>query len=243
MKAPAALLALAALAACSPQPKTVAPAKTDASATPAAAAAPQAPSEAPAGTYVMDPAHSSLNFRLSHMGLSHYTARFTKMTGKLVFDPANPAAQSVEATIDAGSLQTNYPDPAKLDFDSQVEKEFLEAAKFPTITFKSTKVEVTGPRTARVTGDLTLHGVTKPVTLETTFNGGYKANGMDPAGHRIGFSAHGVLKRSDFGISYGVPAPGTTFGVGDEVEVSIETELTMKPAAGEAPAPAAAPKG
>lgn len=238
MRTFAALLTLAALAACSPQPKAGGAAKGEAAA-PAAQGQkqPRAPADAPAGTYAMDLAHTSINFRVSHMGLSRYTARFTRADGVLVFDPAQPAAQSITATIDAGSLQTNYPDPGKLDFDSQVEKEFLEAGKFPKITFRSTKVEVTGPRSARVTGDLTLHGVTRPVTLETTFNGGYKANGMDPLGNRIGFSARGAFRRSDFGVAYGVPAPGTTFGVGDEVDLAIETEFTM-PAAN---APAAKP--
>jgi polyisoprenoid-binding protein YceI len=184
--------------------------------------------EAPAGDYRADMAHTSVNFRLSHLGLSHYTARFTRLSAVVHFDPAHPTAQSVTATIDADSLQTNYPEPAKLNFDAQVEKEFLEAAKFPKITFKSTKVEVTGARTARVTGELTLHGVTRPVTLEATFNGGYKAGGMDPMGNRIGFSAHGAFKRSDFGIKFGLPAPGTSFGVGDEIEVAIEGEFTMK---------------
>ncbi len=223
------LAGLAALAtACSPAPKTAStPAR------PAAAAAPteaQAPNEAAAGAYFMDPAHTSVNFRINHLGLSHYTARFTKVSGELAFDPANPAAQSVTATIDAASLQTNYPDPAKLDFDSQIEKEFLDTAHFPQITFKSTKVEVTGPKTANVTGDLTLHGVTKPVTLQAAFNGGYKPNAYDPLGARIGFSAKGTIRRSDFGISYGLPAPGTTMGVGDDIEITIESELTSKKA-------------
>ena len=222
------LTALAALTACSPQTKPHA----NAAAAPAPA---QAPADAPAGEYTADPAHTSVNFRVSHLGLSHYTARFTKIAGKLAFDPAHPAQQSVTATIDAGSLQTNYPDPAKLDFDTQVEREFLHAAQHPTITFTSTKVEPTGPRTAKVTGDLTLNGITRPVTLETTFNGGYKAGSMDPMGARVGFSAHGVFKRSDFGASYGLPAPGTTFGVGDDVEVAIEGEFTSKPAPSAAP--------
>jgi len=220
------LIAAATLAACSQQSKPAAKAEAPAAAAAPAQAVP--PADAPAGEYTMDLQHSSVNFRVSHMGLSRYTARFTKAEGKLAFDPANPAAQSVMATIDAGSLQTNYPEPQKLDFDAQVEKEFLDTAKFPTITFKSTKVEPTGERTAKVTGDLTLHGVTKPVTLEATFNGGYKAGSMDPMGARIGFSAHGTFKRSDFGIGYGIPAPGTTLGVGDEVEVAIEAEFTKK---------------
>lgn len=188
-----------------------------------AAAPPAATSDAPAGEYTMDLGHTSVNFRISHLGFSRYTARFTKVDGKLSFDPANPANQKVTATIDAASLQTNYPDPG-LDFDGELETKFLEVGKYPTITFISTKVQPTGPNTADVTGDLTLHGVTKPVVLKTTFNGGYKPNAMD--GARVGFSAHGTFKRSDFGIKYGLPAPGTTMGVGDEIEVIIETEFT-----------------
>jgi len=203
--------------ACSPAPKTASqPAK------PAAAAEAQAPNEAAAGAYFMDPAHTSVNFRINHLGLSHYTARFTKVSGELTFDPANPAAQSVTAMIDATSLQTNYPDPAKLDFDSQVEKEFLDTAHFPQITFKSTKVEVTGPKTANITGDLTLHGVTKPVTFDVVFNGA--GRGLPPGfGPIAGFSATTKIKRSDFGSDFlnnGI--------VGDEVTLIIEAEFDRK---------------
>jgi len=223
------LAALAVLVACSPRPqgeaRTDSAAAPDAKPTPAAA---QPPADAPAGQYTMDLGHTSVTFRVSHIGLSNYTSRFTKVDGKLNFDPASPAAQSVTATIDARSIETDYPDP-KLDFDAQLQKEFLDAANHPQITFKSTKVEPTGPRTARVTGDLTLKGVTKPVVLDATWNGGYKPGAMDPAGARVGFSARGTFKRSDFGVTYGLPAPGTTMGVGDDVEVAIETEFTMKP--------------
>ncbi|CAN5444608.1 hypothetical protein BH10PSE4_BH10PSE4_28110 [soil metagenome] len=97
--------------------------------------------------------------------------------------------------------------------------------KYPAITFRSTQVVVTGPNTAKITGDLTLHGVTKPVVLEASFNGGYAGFEMDPHA-RVGFSAHGVFKRSDFGMGFGVPAPGSTMGVGDEVDVRIETEFS-----------------
>jgi len=222
-----------AMAACSPQTPQ-APEKA------APAAAPEAPpvkNTAPPGAYSLDKSHGSLNFRVNHMGLSRYTARFTRFDAKLQFDPANPAAMSVTATIDPRSMQTNYPDP-KLDFDAELAgPSWLNAAKFPDITFQSIKVEVTGANTARVTGDLSLHGVTRPVTLETTFNGGLAPNAMDPAGARIGFSAHGTLKRSEFGLAYGIPAPGSSFGVGDEVEVIIEAEFTQ-PAAPPAPKPA-----
>ena len=84
---------------------------------------------------------------------------------------------------------------------------------------------MTGPATADVTGDLTLKGVTKPVTLHATFNGGYEGHPQDPHA-RIGFSAHGVLKRSDFGITLGIPAPGTTMGVFDDVEFAIDAEFS-----------------
>ena len=197
-------------------------------AAPALALSQPAASTAPAGGYVIERAHTSLNFRVSHMGFSNFTARFTKLNGQLTFDPANPAAMSVTASIDPRSIQTNYPDRT-YDFDADLSgKTFLDAAKFPLMTFKSTKVETTGANTARVTGDLTLHGVTAPVVLHVRFNGGYAAMPMDPAGARIGFSAHGTLKRSAFGVSMGVPAAGSNMGVGDDVEVLIETEFTKK---------------
>ena len=144
----------------------------------------------------------------------------------LQFDPAHPSAMRVEASIDPTSLELNAPPKG---FHAQLMGQgWFEAAKFPKITFRSTRVQQTGPHSARVTGDLTLHGVTKPVTLEATYNGGYPAMSMDPGGARIGFSAHGVLRRSAFGMGFGIPTPGTTFGVGDEVEFAIETEMSSK---------------
>jgi polyisoprenoid-binding protein YceI len=197
---------------------------------PAVAAAP-AP-QPPAGAYVMDKAHSSVTFRVSHMGFSRYTARFSRIDAKLKFDPAHPAAMAVEASIDPMSLTLNTP-PAGFH-EQLMGKEFFDAARFPAITFKSTKVEPTGANTAKVTGDFTLHGITKPVTLDVTYNGGYPPMAMDPGGARVGFSAHGVLKRSAFGMGYGVPAPGSNMGVGDDVDFMIETEFSSK-------APPAAP--
>ncbi|MFO1015164.1 MAG: YceI family protein [Caulobacteraceae bacterium] len=198
-----------------------------------------AKSDAPAGAYGIDKAHTSVNFRISHMGFSSYTARFTKIDATLNFDRANPAAMSVSATIATNSLQTNYPG-TDVNFDAELTgANWLDAAKYPAITFKSTSVAVTGPNTAKVTGDLTLHGVTKPVTLDVTFNGGYAAMAMDPGGSRIGFSARGMIKRSDFGLAAGIPAPGTNMGVSDNIEVIIETEFTRPKDSVPAPAPAA----
>ena len=191
-----------------------------------AATAPAAPAGPPAGAYVMDKAHTSVTFRVSHMGFSRYTARFASVDGRLKFDPAKPAAMSVEATIDPQSLELNAPPPGF--HDQLMGPSFFDAAKFRTITFKSTKVALTGKTTAKVTGDFTLHGVTKPVTLDVTYNGGYPPNAMDPGGARVGFSAHGAFKRSDFGMGFGVPAKGSNMGVGDDVEVMIETEFSTK---------------
>jgi polyisoprenoid-binding protein YceI len=208
------------LAACSPKP-----AAEKAAAPPPAAAKP-APVNVPAGAYTLDKSHSTVVFKVSHLGFSNYTAAFAEFDAKLNFDPAKPELTTLEATIDPRSL--TLPAPPAGFRDELVGPQWLNAAQYPAITFKSTKVDVTGANTAKVTGDFTLHGVTKPVVLDVTFNGGYAGHPMDPQA-RAGFSATGTFKRSDFGIAYGVPAPGTTMGVGDEVAVEIETEFSGPP--------------
>ncbi len=182
------------------------------------------------GSYTLDLGHTRVLFRVSHLGFSNYTALFTKAEATLEFDPGQPQAAKLTATIDAASVETHYPD-STLDFNAVIAgPELLDAATYPSITFVSTAVVVTGENTGDVTGNFTLHGITKPVTLGVTYNGGYGSMSMDPAGARIGFSATGTINRSDFGMGYGVPAPGTTMGVGDAVSIIIEAELT-KPAA------------
>jgi polyisoprenoid-binding protein YceI len=183
----------------------------------------------PAGAYTLDKAHASLLFRVDHLGFSNYTARFRRFDAKLQFDPANLAQSSVTATIDSGSLETDYPDPQQHDFNAQLTSEqWLDGVKFPQMTYQSTKVEVTGPNTVRVHGNLTLRGVTRPVVLDAKFNGGYAGMSLDPNA-RIGFSAHGTLERSEFGISYGIPDPGSKFGVSDEIQIAIEAEFNGPP--------------
>lgn len=196
--------------------------------TPAVAAPTPSPAAtAPAGDYTLDPAHCSVLFRVLHLGLSHYTARFTRVDAALHFDPAHPENSSVTATVDPHSIQTDYPNP-KPDFDAQLQNEhWLDSAKYPLMKFHSTKVEATGANTGRMTGDLELHGVTHPVTLDVTYNG-YMHLDMGAPGDHIGFSAHGTLKRSDFGVKEGIPAPGSNMGVGDNVEIVIEAEF-VKP--------------
>lgn len=220
---PAAILTLAA---CSPQAD-----KTSETAAPA-----PVNTDLPVGAYKIDPAHASLIFKVNHLGFSNFTARFKRFEADLQFDPKMPGDSSVVATIDPTSIETDYPDPETLDFNAQIYgEEFLDAAKYPEMTFHSTEIRLTGPNTAKITGDFTMHGVTKPLTLDATFNGGWKGIEQDPHA-RIGFSAQGSLNRSDYGISYGLPPAGTTFGVGDKVSIIIEAEFTGPPLQ---PAPAA----
>jgi len=185
---------------------------------------------APAGQYQIDKSHASIQLRVSHLGFSTYTTRFSRFDAELTFDPSNIPASKVVTTIDASSLEMDAAPAFCLDIVKG--PKMLDTAKFPTIVFRSQKVRMTGAKSMEITGTLELHGVTRPVVLSATYNGGYGgiAN-MDPHA-RVGFSAHSSFKRSDFGITYGVPAPGTTMGVGDLIDFSIEAEFTGPPLAG-----------
>ena len=209
------------LGACTPAQK---PAQTPAEAVSATASAAPSVADIPAGDYKTDPTHTSLTFTVNHLGYSHYTAQFEAIDARLKLDPAHPDQAALTVEIDPLSL--DLPSPPKGFHDELMGKAWFDAKAFPKITFVSSKIEMTGANTAKVTGNLTLHGITKPVTMEVTFNGGYAGMaGYDPNA-RIGFSASGTLKRSDFGIAYGIPALGTTMGVSDEVDFRIETEMT-----------------
>lgn len=217
-------LGLIATAACSEKgPEPAAPAPE--AAAPAADPAPAAPdvSKLPAGAYKSDASHSTLTFHVNHLGFSNYTASFSSFSVDLQLDPAAPETAKVTATIDLSSL--TLPSPPKGFKDELLNDDWLDRKTTAQMKFESTGVTKTGPATADVAGNLTLKGVTKPVTLHVTFNGGYEGHPMDPNA-RIGFSAKGTLKRSDFNISMGIPVPPSTMGVGDEVSFEIETELS-----------------
>lgn len=195
----------------------------------APAAAEKLQVKAPAGVYVMDPTHASLTFSFLHNGISHYTARFNRLSGEVTLDPASPEKSSVTVTIDTASVDASYPADYKAAhpgsaFSSWSEdiarnSNYLNADKFPTAVFRSTRVEQTGPRAAKVTGDLTFLGVTRPVTLDVTFVGELEKHPFlqQPA---IGFSATGSFRRSDFGMPVGF--------VGDEVTVRFDGEFIRK---------------
>jgi len=195
----------------------------------AADAPPASMAPVPAGAYTLEKSHATLIFKINHLGFSNYTARFKKFDAELQFDPAKLAASQLTATIDARSLETDFPYPEQVDFNKELQnKDWLNTAQFPDMKYVSKSIEVAGKNAMRIHGDLTLRGITKPVVLETTYNGGYAGHPMDPHA-RIGFSAQGKLKRSDFGIVYGIPAPGTTMGVGDDVSVILELEFSGPP--------------
>ncbi|MEZ5986615.1 MAG: YceI family protein [Hyphomonas sp.] len=204
-----------------------APAASVAEATAGPADAP-APELGPAGTYDLDPTHASLTWKVNHFGLSNYTARFTGISGTLAFDPENLSASSLEVSVDPASVETDYPADFKAGhpdspfdtFDQEISESdaYFNSTVFPTITFKSTEITPTGANTGTVTGDLTFRGVTKPVTLDVTYNG-TASFPWAPDQPKIGFSATGSLKRSDFGLDIMVPS------LGDEVDLLIEVEF------------------
>jgi len=170
------------------------------------------PATAPGGTYHLDKKHASVTLKLSHMGLSYYTMRFDGIDASYTYDPANPAASKVNVSINPTSIDTDSP-----SFNTEIADQFLEAGKYPTLTFVSTAVHPGAGGKGEVVGDLTFHGVTRPVTLDVVFNGTGK--GMTGE-QRMGFSGVTTIKRSDFGVTKYVPL------VGDDVTVLIETEFT-----------------
>ena len=150
---------------------------------------------------------------MNHFGFSTYIGQFATVNGVLKLDPKAVGAASVDVTVDAGSVGT-----LNAALDTHIKsKEFLDVATFPTATFHATKVTQTGERTADIAGDLTLHGITKPVILQAAFNQG-GANPIDKK-YELGFSGSAKIKRSQFAITAYVPF------VSDEVTLTIEAEF------------------
>ncbi len=167
---------------------------------------------APAGDYALDPAHTSVTLKVSHLGLSSYTFRMGGVRGGFSFDPAHPESSKLQVEIDANAVDTG--DPA---FNRQIADQVLQASSYPTIRFVSTAVKPGREGRGQVVGDLTLHGQTHPVTLDVVFNG-FAPSPKEKA-VRMGFSADATVRRSDFGATQYAPM------VGDEVSIAIETEF------------------
>ncbi len=206
----------AAITACSKPADTAAPTDTTAAApAEAAATADVAPIEVASGTYKLDPSHTDVLVQWSHMGFSNPSAHFGDVDGTLVYDAADVAKSSVEVTLPLSGLNS-----FTAKFDEHLRSaDFFDAAKFPTATFKSTKVEAAGTNKLAVTGDLTVKGITKPVTLDVTINGAGEHPMMKVPS--VGFDATTTIKRSDFGVGAYAPA------VSDDVKVRITTEASI----------------
>lgn len=171
------------------------------------------PAALKAGEYRIDPNHRSLLFKIDHSGYSRFVGRFQSFDVSLDFDASDVAAAHVEAEIDMASLDVANDDFAK----TLGGPNWFDAAAYPKAVFRSTSVEKTGENTGRVTGDLTLRGVTAPVALDIVFNGG--AQDFLRGGYVIGFSAKGTISRKVFGVDRFEAL------VGDEVDIEIEAEL------------------
>src|ERR1700676_1620473 len=177
------------------------------------------PDTATAVTYTIDPTHSTAGFKVRHLMASWVRGEFSGVTGTVVHDPQNPANSKVEATIDATTINTR---------DEQRDQhlksaEFLDVAKYPKITFVSKKVTPVKPGEGKVTGDLTIRGVTKEVTLDIE---GPAPEARDPWGNtKTGVSASTKINRKDFGLVYNMPLETGGVLVGEEVIIHLEVEL------------------
>lgn len=169
-----------------------------------------------AETYTLDPTHTTVVWSAEHFGYSKPHGLFPMVEGTLVLDEAAPDKSSVNVTVDTGKIVTGNE-----KFDGHLKsKDFFDVEKFPKATFVSKKVEKTGDKTAKVTGDLTLLGVTKPLTLDVTYN----KSAPNPMSGKptVGFSATGTIKRSEYGLKYAIP------GVSDDVAIVIEAEANKE---------------
>ena len=178
---------------------------------------------APSGEYRLDPEHSSIVFRVKHLGMAWFPMRFTRFTADLGFNAQRPERSTLNVSIDPTSIHTAVPPKPNENFDEKIatNPDWLNGKTFPKIEFVSTRIERTGPATANIFGNLTIRGVTRPFVLETVFNGSMRAH---PFSRRplLGFSGQGSLKRSDFGMTTLIPM------VGDEIRIAVEAELVTK---------------
>jgi len=183
------------------------------------------PAGAATSTWQIDPQHSSAQFAVRHLGLSTVRGAFSKLSGTMVRDDQDIMNSSVEVTIDVNTVDTREPDRDK---DLRSER-FFDVAHFPTMTFKSKKVEQVAPGKLRVTGELTIRGTTKEVTLDVD---GPTAPVKDPWGNqRLAATATTKINRQDYGVKWNAKLDNGGVVVGDEVNITLDVEMIQKPAA------------
>src|ERR1700674_1965734 len=169
------------------------------------------------GTWTFDPYHTQVKFSAKHLGMMTVRGHFNEVTATGNLDPEHPERSTVEATINTASIRTHNEQRDK-DLRSS---NFLEIDKYPTMAFKSTKIEPAGPERYKLTGDLTIKGTTKPVTLDVVNYGEFNDPNM---GHRIGYAAQPETNRKDFGMSFDMVLDGKWI-VSNEIQINIEGEL------------------
>jgi polyisoprenoid-binding protein YceI len=173
-------------------------------------------------TYTIDPAHSTAGFKVRHLMVANVRGEFSGVAGTVVYDPENPANSKVEATVDVSTIHTR-DDQRDTHLKSA---DFFDAATYPTMTFVSTKVQKVSDGEWKVTGDLTVHGVTKPVVLEVE---GPAPEAKDPWGNvKSGVSATTKINRTEFGLVWNAALETGGVLVGEEVQISLEMELLRK---------------
>ncbi len=173
-------------------------------------------------TYQLDPAHSTVGFSVKHLMITNVRGVFEKYSGKFVYDSAKPEEAQVEATIETGSVNTHVADRDKHLRNA----DFFDAEKFPTMTFKSNSVKAVGGGRLQIAGDLTLHGVTKPVVVHAEKP---SDEWTDPYKKRkIGLSAETKISRKDFGLTWNVPLEGTGVLVGDDVRILLDLQFVRE---------------
>jgi polyisoprenoid-binding protein YceI len=182
------------------------------------------PAAAAGSTWQIDPQHSSAQFAVRHLGLSTVRGAFSKLSGTMVLDDQDITKSSVEVTIDVNTVDTREPDRDK---DLRSER-FFDVARFPTMTFKSKKVEQIAPGKLRVTGDLTIHGTTKEVLLDVD---GLTPPTRDPWGNqRVAATATTKINRQDYGVKWNAKLDNGGVVVGDDVNITIDVEMIQKAA-------------
>lgn len=180
------------------------------------------PAQVQSGTYVLDPAHGKITWSMDHMGFSTYVGQFTDVSATLNLDVRNPSASKLQAQVKMDSIGS-----LNSALDSHLKTaDFLDTAKHPTAGFQATKIRLVDADSAEISGNLTLRGVTKPIVILADFN----QAGVNPVDKKytVGFDGHARIKRSDFGINYGVPVLGDDVTLHFEAEFKLQPEVTAK---------------
>ncbi|MFA7588106.1 MAG: YceI family protein [Novosphingobium sp.] len=175
------------------------------------------PAQVQSGTYVLDPAHGKITWSVDHMGFSTYVGQFTDVNATLKLDVANPSASKLQANVKTDSVNS-----LNTALDQHLKTaDFLDTAKHPTAGFEASRIRMIDADSAEISGNLTLRGVTKPIVITADFN----QAGINPVDQQysVGFDGHARIKRSEFGVAYGLPV------LGDDVTLHFEAEFKLQP--------------